>query len=269
MKKGWSKVCLAAALIIFVLQLAQASLTVTGAFCLAEVYPDQVFRYVIDATINESSDPQNYSIEILGIGQDVNGSIIAILPDRDLYPYTARPFLYAYPQSFHLDTGEHEKVTIEIMVPDDIGEGTRYALVGIHSNPVGGPLVGISIAVNVPVMFYKKGSAFLKNGEITSVNWSRQSDQLNILLLFKNTGNTHYKAFARADLRDMAGNLIAENSTSLSFASLLPTSSHIFDIRLNPGRTLAPGIYSLNSSVLSENGTVLDAMQTSVEINGA
>lgn len=268
MKNRWSKFCLAAALIISILQLAEASFTVTGALCLAEVTPGQVFSHVVDAAINESSDPQDFFVEILGLGQDLNGTTIAISPDNDVGPYTARPFLHAYPESFHLEAGEHQNITIEINAPDDIGEGTRYALVRIRSKPIGGSMVGISVAIDVPIMFYKNGSAILETGEITSINWSRQSDQLNLLLHFRNTGNTHYKASARADLRDAAGNLITENSTSLSASSLLPTSALIFDFRLNPGRTLAPGNYRLNSSVLLENGTVLDVMQTSLEIKG-
>jgi hypothetical protein len=268
MKKGWLKIYLAAALIILVLPLAQASFTVTGVLCLAEVTPGQAFRHVVDVAINDSIDPKEYFVDVIGMGQNLNGSVFELMPESDVSPYTARPFLHAYPQSFHLDPGGHKNITTEIMIPDDIGEGTRYALVRIRSEPIGGPLVGISVAVDVPIMFYKKGSKFSKTGEITSLNWSRQSDQLNLQLLFKNTGNTHYKAMAKADLRDAAGDLIAENSTDLSIFSLLPASSSIAQVRLATGGTLVPGTYHLNSSVLLENGTVLDTSHTSLEIGG-
>jgi hypothetical protein len=267
MEKGWLGVCLAAALIFIVLPLAQASLTVTGALCLAEVSPGQVFRHVIDVTINDSADPNEYFVEVIGMGQDLNGSVYELMPESDVSPYTARPFLNVTPVNFHLELNEHKEIVTEIMVPDDIGEGTRYAMVRIFSKPIGGTVVGISVAVDVPIMFYKKGSAFFRTGEITFLNWSRQSDQLDLLLFFKNTGNTHYKAIACADLRDAAGGLIAENSTALSIFSLLPTSTSIVHVGLTTGRALVPGTYCLNSSVLLENGTLLDARQTYLEID--
>jgi hypothetical protein len=104
-------------------------------------------------------------------------------------------------------------------------------------------------------------------GEITdlTVEDAFSDEEKEMSLVFKNTGNYHYKALARAELEDADGNVLASASTPLSITSIIPPNSRLFRLTLTTDK-LNPGTYSVSATVEREDGTVLDSGETEFEV---
>lgn len=122
--------------------------------------------------------------------------------------------------------------------------------------------------MDVLVLLKITGTELLKTGEITSLELQKPvtAEHQNVSLIFKNTGNYHYKARAKAVLMDDKGEIIANASTPLSFSSILPTMLREFKIPLIPGRKLSLGKYSINASVSLGDETVLATKEIDFKI---
>jgi len=153
-------------------------------------------------------------------------------------------------------------------VPLDVGAGGRYALIGIYSIPEKAGeetenSVGVSVAVNALVRLTISGTELSKQGDITSM---RMDDNCqNLSLVFKNEGNYHFKASARAFLKDSVGNILATSSSPLS-SNILPEASRLFQLTLVPDEELKRGSYFVNASVESEDGTLLASKEIEIKL---
>ncbi len=236
-----------------------AGLGVTGAIFEATVAPGEHISHKMIVNTEASDQPMDFVAEVVGFGRSLDGTTVEIDPELDTSLYTARPFLNVTPARFHLEPAGSREVILEGDVPTDVGEGGIYALVNIRSLPVGESNVGVVVAVDVPVRLTIANTKVLKTGEITSLSIDKpiSAKEQNVALIFNNTGNYHYDALAEAVLRDAKGNVLANASTPLTFASIIPTTSRLFEIKLTPGNELLPGGYNIISTVRLEDGTVL------------
>jgi hypothetical protein len=89
--------------------------------------------------------------------------------------------------------------------------------------------------------------------------------QQDISVTFKNRGNRHFKARPDAALKNREGNAIASASTPLN-SNIIPGTSRLFKLSVDPGKDLEPGIYFVNSTVKLDNGTVLASKEAQFQI---
>jgi len=155
---------------------------------------------------------------------------------------------------------------LEGRIPEDVGSGGRYAVVNIKTEPMGNGSVGVITAIDVPIMLTIKGSELIETGEITDTNVLDDDGGLLFDLMFENTGNHHYKASSVAVIKDVNGEVVAEASTPLEVSSILPENVRQFKIQLDPEANLAPGTYTVEATVIHEDGTVLDTEEATFEV---
>jgi hypothetical protein len=89
--------------------------------------------------------------------------------------------------------------------------------------------------------------------------------QQNISLIFKNTGNIHYRVMADSTLKGKNGQLLA-NASLGSVSSIDPASSRLFEIKLIPKDKLSAGTYVVNVEAKLEDGTILASEEREVRI---
>lgn len=254
--------------ILLAIGTASAGLGISGAIFEANVAPGQHIIHEMLVNIDATDQPMDFLVNVMGFGRTLDGASAEISSELDSSPYTARPFLNVYPSSFHLEPGSSKDVVLEGTIPLDVGEGGRYALVNIRSLPIGNGNIGMAVAIDIPVRLTIANTRLVKTGEITNLSVDKPISikALNVSLLFNNTGNYHYNAFAEATLMDVKGNILANSSTPLTTSLVIPMTVRQFKIRLVPKQELRTGIYRINSTVRLEDGTRLAEKEISFKI---
>ena len=251
-------------LLLLAVGTASAGLGTSGSKLEKEVSPGEHLTHVMQVKSDASDPPMDIQVELLGYGQAPNGANRELNASNDTSPYSARPFLEVSPASFHLKPGDTQDVTLEGVIPKDVGSGSRYALVKIHTGAMGKGMVGFILAIDVPILLTITGSEVLNKGEIENFSLEQpvSAAKQTLSLLFKNTGNIHYYPTVKAVVKDKDGN-IAANVTVPSPISLLPTFTRLFKFDLNPETPLKPGKYNVNASVSLNDGTFLASKEVS------
>ncbi len=259
------------AFFILILIPAYSGIGVEGVIFEAEAAPGQHVEHEITVSLREDEAPIDLLVDIRDWGQTLDGSNQEI-DDGAKSGYSAKGFLHASPASFHLEPGGSQKVLVEGDIQNDVGSGGRYSLISIHSlipGEVGGSegSVGVAVAINALVRLTISGTEISKMGGIEdmSIEDPTSREHQNISLVFNNTGNYHYKACAKATLRDSKGNLLASSSSPLS-SNIIPTAARLFSLFLTPDEKLLPGAYSINSTVEEEDGSMLASKEVEIEI---
>lgn len=252
-----------------------SAMGVEGVIFEAEAAPGQHVDHEMTVSLRDNEAPMDLQVDIQDWGQTLDGSNQE-MEDGAKPSCSARGFLKASPASFHLEPGESQKVLVEGDIPDDAGSGGRYALISVHSLPTveegdegSEGNVGVAVAINALVRLTISGTELLRKGEITDMRIEDPScEHQNISLVFNNTGNYHYKACARAALKDEEGNLLANSSSPLS-SNIIPFASRIFSLSLTPEKELLPGTYCISATIEEEGGSLLAAKETEIEIKGS
>lgn len=242
-------------------------LGVSGVVFEADVSPGESISHEMTVSLREGEMPLDLVVEV----EDWNQSIDGVNQPREEMAgqstYSARSFLKAEPSKLHIDPGESKKIVVRGDVPLDVGAGGRYALIGIYSIPEKAGeqtenSVGVSVAVNALVRLTISGTELTRQGDIASMEMDDKCQ--NLSLVFKNEGNYHFKASARAFLKDSFGNILAKSSSPLS-SNMLPEASRLFQLTLVPEEELKQGSYFVNASVQSEDGTLLASKEIEVK----
>lgn len=258
----------AIASLVFVLavSLASAGLRVSGVTFDAEVAPGLPFEHEIEVGINDTDNPMDILVDVYGYAQSPNGVTEAIENDLDTSPYAAREFVAVSPKNFHLEPGESQKVIVSGTMPSDAGDGGRYAVVNIHTLPMGEGNIGFALAANVPVRLTINGSKLIETGEIKSIEIGELdlTESHDIFVVFENTGNHHYLAKAEAVLKNNDGDQLAIVAIPLMTNPIIPAYSTIFQLTM--GENLTRETCTTEVSVIHENGTVLDRMEKTLAV---
>lgn len=234
-----------------------------------DVSPGQKLIHEINVSSGVGDPIQNLTANIYGWAMTEDGAYIELSPEDDKGDSTARPFLSIEPKSFVLVPGKVERLNITGTVPNDVSPGTKYALVTIKTVPMPeeGNVVLISTAYQVLVILNIKGTDLIKTGEITDLSASMINQNVTVDLLFKNTGNTHYKPLVEAILKNENGKELAKFGPERTRPeSVLPSNLRRFNVSLVSEEDLSPGKYTVEGKVSLEDGTVLDSKETEFEI---
>ena len=267
-------VYLMVAIIIF--SVPTTGLNIVGAIWQGEVNPGVKANYEINISTGSNDMPSNFTVKVAGLEQTIQGFNAPASEKNDTSPYTARPFLTATPTSFHLEPGHSQVIQVEANIPSNVGSGGLYAIISLRSGGnsassagnSGGSNVGVSIGSDIPVVLTIANSELKRTGEITDLKVSEpiSAIQQNVSVIFKNTGNIHYKAKAKAELKDEKGNSLVQTETPIGISPIMPTFSRLFELSLKPSSKLEPGTYNLTATVEKEDGTILDSKTTKLNV---
>jgi len=248
--------------IFLALSTTASSLTFGGALLKKEVVPGEVISHEITVSLSGNETSMEAVGGLFGHGMGLDGARIPQEDTEEMKPYSAVGFLKLTPDRVQVEEGARAVFLLEGRVPEDVGSGGRYALVEIHTPPQGEGQVGIALATIAPIMLTIAGTDLVETGEISSLNVSADG----VSVIFKNTGNHHFKASAEAALMDAEGEVVATSEAPLMYTSLVPTASWLFDMAFEAEEELAPGTYTVEVSVIHEDGTVLDTEETTFEV---
>ena len=226
------------------------------------VAPGEEIRHEIIVGVNEEEGTTEASAGVFGCGFGLDGARIPIGPEEDVSPYSARFFLTVTPESATVKAGEPVTFVVTGTVPEDVGSGGRYALVNVGTPPRGDGQVGIAMAAIIPVRLTIKDTEIIQTGEISNLSAS----SAEVSAIFENTGNHHFKASAEAELIDAEGEVVAKAEAPLMNTAIIPTYSWLFKMAFEAEEELAPGTYTVEVSVIHEDGTVLDTEETTFEV---
>lgn len=242
---------------------ASAGFGVSGAILKAEVIPGETISHQMVVSIAENEFPLGLVAEVVGFGQTLDGGCMRLESDNDANPYSANDFLKVSPERFSIEPGTSRELLLEGEIPLNVGAGGRYALVEIRSLPESNGLVGIAFAIDVPVFLTIAGTDLVKTGDIESFEVEEMETPsgkvLMVSMIFKNSGNHHYRAKTEAVLKDSEGNVLASGKTPLGKASIIPMASRLFQLSLETADDLPAGALCLEVMVLSEDGRTLDS----------
>jgi methionine-rich copper-binding protein CopC len=239
---------------------------VLGSIYTGTIAPGSSAVHTMTISTQPDDSPMDLSVDVLGLGQSGQQSNTGLSAEMDKSPYSARTFITVSPQTFHLDAGGSQEVKATIAVPQNVGDGGRYAILTIRNAPVGNGSTAIVTAISVPVVVTIADSALTLKGTITDVTVADviPGQPIRITSALKNTGNFHYKVKNNVSVTDSAGKVVAEGGSGLSSRSIVPTFMQNYEV--NVDTPLPPGTYTASSKVSLDDGTVLDTKPTSFEV---
>lgn len=245
---------------------ADQGLKVIGGLIEREVSPGEILSHTFTVSNSSTGAELEIQIEARGFGQGLDGSYVPLEAAEDRSPCSARGFITAIePSTFTLGSGESREVTATIQLPFDPLDGTRYALIYIHTDELSArPGSAIVLAATVPVVLSPRGVQAIETGTITelAVGEVESGRPIAIQTTFANTGNRHYRAYNEVTLSNLSGKEIGFSFTGPTASSILPGFACRFDVGIIPGEDLPGGTYTVESRVFREDGGLLSQKDT-------
>jgi len=218
----------------------------------------ETVTYPITIGLGTNENPVNFTLEVMGFGQNLENGYTPLDSGIDTNPYSARPYITLNKNQIRLNPGTSQKITATIALPKNVGSGGRYAIIYLYAVPSKGQVV--TTAVNIPVFITISGTNPSMMGTITSVDVGEMTagQPISVTTTLKNTGNYHYFRTAnQVAIIDASGNRISNSSTVISPNVVIPGNTVQYIMKPDV-KNLQPGSYTVNSKILLESGTVLD-----------
>jgi len=185
---------------------------VEGAKIMLDVKPGTTYIFPMAVSSKPGDAPSDYAVEVYGFGQSIEGGSYATLTAADdTGRYSARTFVSLPTTIVHIDPGQRKQFNATISVPQNVGEGGRYAVIHIHPAAGSGQST-FATAVIVPVMITVQDTNLIETGNITAIDIGEiaQGKPIRISTTLKNTGNHHYYGVVnQVTITDSAGNTVA------------------------------------------------------------
>jgi hypothetical protein len=187
---------------------------------------------------------------------------------QDTSQYSARQFVTVDKAAFHLEPGGSEEITATVRIPQDVGDGGRYAMMHIVTTAAATGGVGMAAAVDVPVYLTVNDSQLMHTGEITGVASGEitSGQPINILTDFQSTGNHHFKVKGEVTVTNDRGQTLDIITTPVTSSSILPGMVRQLEASFIPSVVLAVGTYTVGSKVMLEDGTLLAQSSATFEV---
>jgi hypothetical protein len=219
---------------------------------------------------------QDVKIATVGLSQTPDGGFQPVVATQDTSPYSGRSMIAFSPDSFRMQPGGSQTVTVTVNVPSSAGDGVRYAILKITGLPVSGTEnVGFGMELGVSSIITLKNTNQTHSGTITDLAVGKpvSGQPLVVTGTIDNTGNSHYGAApnqvnAAATLTNSNGTVVASGKTVLSGNSIVPTFGRQFSISLKTGAGLSDGRYHLETTAALQDGTILDTKTLDFEVSG-
>jgi hypothetical protein len=247
---------------------ANPGLTVSGAMLVTDVSPGGTLTHKMTVSIGNSDSATDITVQVAGMTQSLDGVNEPLPASEDISSYSARSFISVDKSSFHMEPGTSQEVTATVHIPQDVGDGGRYAIINIQTQAAGGAGINVITAANVPIALTIKGSQLVHTGKITELSignfTSRQP--VNILTNFQNTGNHHFKVKGEVAVMNAQGQSMGTIFIPVTASSILPGMVRKLQATFMPTGELAPGTYTVSSKVMLEDGTVLDEADSTFKI---
>jgi hypothetical protein len=246
---------------------ANSGLQVSNMILVTEASPGETLAFTMTTSIGAADPAADITVQVEGLAQSLEGTNGPLAAADDTGPYSARSFITVDKSSFHLEPGASQEVTATINVPQDVGEGGRYAIIHISTQPVAGAGVNILTAIDVPVVLTITGSQLVHTGQVTAVTTGEpvSGQPLAIFTTFKNTGNHHFKIKGEVTVSDSQGKLLGIIDTPLS-SSIVPGMSRQLRADFSPQSEIPPGVYSVASKVMLGEGTIIEESKGSITV---
>jgi hypothetical protein len=255
-------------IILFICPGPASAIDVVGAKYMGMVNAGDTVTHTITVATKATDPPMDIVIDVLGFGQTEGKSYSSLSAADDTSPYSARKFITLDTGSFHLNPGDSKKITATIVIPKDVGDGGRYAMISIHNAPSGDGATAFVTAIAVPVMITIANSDIQRKGTITDIKTGElvTGKPVRITTSLKNTGNIqYYQTKNTVTVSDSVGNILGTASTDPSVFAIIPTYTVNYDVTLDT--SLAPGSYGVKSEMSLNDGTLLDAKTSVFEVN--
>jgi hypothetical protein len=244
-----------------------SAIKVSGSKYMGTIAPGETVVHSMTIGTSPDDPPMDIQVDVLGFGQSDQKSYNSIPPGNDTSPYSARNLITLSTSTIHLDPGEAKYVNATIAVPQNIGDGGRYAIITIHNAPVGSGSTLIVTNIAVPVLITIANSKINPAGRIVNVVTSDivPGQPIRFTTVLKNTGNIHYyNTKNTVNITDTTGKQVAGVATEPSTYAIIPGSVVNYDLNLDT--PLPAGKYTAASKISLEDGTILDTKTTNFEI---
>jgi hypothetical protein len=244
-------------------------LSVSNAAIVGSVDPGETYTHTMTVTIDSGDAATDISVDVAGVQQLPSGGYQLLDASHDTSQYSARRFVTVDKAAFHMEPGGSEDITATIVVPQDVGDGGRYAMIHIVTTPAG--TGGVGSAVDVPVYLTVNNSQLIHTGHITGVASGEitSGQPINILTDFQSTGNHHFKVKGEVTVTNDRGQNLDIITTPLTSSSILPGMVRQLEASFIPSGDLPAGTYTVDSKVMLEDGTLLDQSSTTFEVTAS
>jgi hypothetical protein len=277
--KPWCYQIVGVAIMILTISLIPVSVSanpgmkVANGAIIATVSPGQVLTQTMIVSIEDADPPTDITVKIDGIAQSASGGYLLLDAAQDTSQDTARTFVTVDKSSFHLDSAKSQSITVTITVPQNVGDGGYFAMINIASAPIltSGSNVAIVPSINVPVYLTIKDSRLTQTGKIMGVSTGdiTNGQPVDITTTFQNTGNTYFKVEGEVSVTDAQGINLNTVPVPLTASSLLPGMSRDLKASFVPGGKLTAGTYTISSTVMLQDGTLLDQSTNTFTVKAA
>lgn len=245
---------------------ANNAFTVDKAMFEMNVTPGADLPQTVTLSSDPTADPLDVNAEADGMGETNQGAIVE-LDAQDDTPFSARTYIMNItPATFHIDPGTSVTIKFTINVPSNASPGEKYAVIRIYSNPYGvGQGAAAIVAVDIPIILDVDGITSTPAGQISSlaVTSAVTGAPLEIQSTLLNTGTSRIPGettINRLVITDSDGNIVVpQTDISVQDPSILPGFQRTVIASPGPAVGLPVGNYSLASSFLLGDGTVLDS----------
>ena len=247
---------------------ANPGLQVEGALLVEDVSPGQTITWPMVVSISSADPATDIVVQVMGLTQTPDGVNQDISVSEDTSQYSALSFISVDKNSFHLDPGASDTVTATIQIPQNVGNGGRYAMINISEQSPGGPGTHYVSGVDVPVVLTITGSQLTQTGKITGINTGTitNGQPVDITTTFQNTGNIHYKVEGSVTVTNDQGVTLENIPVPIIATSIIPGISRDLEAIYTPSGSLPPGTYDINSQIMTSDGNVLNESTSSFTI---
>jgi hypothetical protein len=245
-----------AAILLVPLSAASASgLTVSGAKLVAAVAPGDSLVHRINVAIGRADSPVDIEVGVSAMLQAADGTPHPSAIDGAC---SAVDFIMLDRDSFHLNPGETGAVNVSLRIPEDVGDGGRYALITVAARAAEGRGLNVITGVDVPVYISIKGSHLIRQGSFSSLEASaKDGHAIAAAATIENTGNHDFKFRSIFAVTDGEGRTVGEADTGLSLWTLIPGMSRSVHASVTPQSEVPPGVYRMSARVCLEDGSII------------
>jgi hypothetical protein len=229
------------------------------------VLPGETYIQTVSITAPSEANATDVVLEILGFGETADAGVLTLDVSKDIGNFSARQYINPEKSTLHVEPGETKTTDLTITIPQDPGDGGRYATLLFTSSPTGQGGIGVVTAMVITMKFTIANSNLIHTGKILSLDTSSypKGKPIQLSAIISNTGNHHYKINGEVQVVNLNGEII--DTLPFTNSSPIPGGNKCINIEYVP-KDLQLGIYKTKWSLNLEDGSAIDSAEGSFEI---